>query len=75
MTAPHIEWIHLDAPEALGVGDIVSAAAGGLPIYHVVALADRGAWVREEDHAAVRLVPIRQLHWKAASTLAPAAAS
>ena len=74
MTAPRIEWIHLDAPEALGVGDVVSAAAGGLPIYQVVALADQGAWVRDEDHAAIRLMPIQRLHWKAAGALATTAA-
>jgi hypothetical protein len=73
MTAPQIEWIHLDAPEALGVGDVVSAAAGGLPIYRVVALADQGVWVRDEDHAATWLAPIHSLHWKAAPGMTPVA--
>lgn len=66
LTGPAIEWIHLDhaAPDALRVGDVVSAAAGGLPTYRVVALADQQAWVRDDDHAATRLVPINRLHWK-----------
>ena len=61
-----IEWVHLDpdAPDSLQVGDAVSAAAGGLPIYRVVAVADRQAWVRDADHAAIRLLPIARLHWK-----------
>ena len=69
MTEPAIEWIHLDltAPDALKVGDVVSAAAGGLPTYRVVALADRQAWVRDDDHAEVRLLPISRVHWKIAA--------
>jgi len=73
MTASAIEWVHLDldAPHALRVGDVVSAAAGGLPTYRIVALADDGtggqAWVRDDDHAAVRLLPISRLHWKIGS--------
>ncbi len=66
MTETAVEWIHLDlaAPDALRVGDVVSAAAGGLPAYRVVALADQQAWVRDDDHAAIRLLPISRLHWK-----------
>ena len=66
MIEPRIEWIHLDsdAPDALIEGDLVSAAAGGLPTYRVVAVADRMAWVRDEEHAVVRLLPISRLHWK-----------
>ena len=66
MTESAIEWVHLDlaAPNALQVGDVVSAAAGGLPTYRVVALADQQAWVRDDDHAAIRLLPISRLHWK-----------
>ncbi len=65
MTEPAVEWVHLDlaAPDALQVGDVVSADAGGLPTYRVVALADQQAWVRD-DQAAVRLLPISRLHWK-----------
>lgn len=66
MTETAVEWIHLDlaAPDALKVGDVVSAAAGGLPTYRIVALADQQAWVRDDDHAAVRPMPINRLHWK-----------
>ena len=74
MIAPRIEWIHLDAPSAVSVGDVVSAAAGGLPIYRVVALADREAWVRDENHAAIRRVPLERLLWKAGAALETGAA-
>lgn len=67
MTTAQIEWIYLDR-DALRVGDLVSAAAGGLPTYRVVALAGREAWVRDEDHAATRLVPLGSLRWKAAAS-------
>jgi hypothetical protein len=65
MTASPIEWIHLE-PAALRVGDRVSAAAGGLPTYRVLAVDDHEAWVRDDDHAATRLLPLRRLHWKVA---------
>lgn len=66
MTQSAIEWVHLDpdAKGSLSVGDIVSAAAGGLPTYLVVAVADQQAWVRDDAHAAVRLLPLSRLHWK-----------
>ena len=66
MTEPSIEWVHLDpaAPDALQIGDVVSADAGGLPIYRIVALEDRQAWVRDEQHSALRLLSIQGLHWK-----------
>lgn len=65
MTAPRIEWIHLDiAKDALSVGDVVSSAAGGLPIYRVVALAGPEAWVQDKDHGAVQRLPLNRLHWR-----------
>jgi hypothetical protein len=36
----------------------------------VVALEKAQAWVRDDDHAAVRLVPLNRLHWKIASAVA-----
>jgi hypothetical protein len=27
---------------------------------------DHEAWVRDDDHAATRLLPLRRLHWKVA---------
>jgi hypothetical protein len=71
MTANRIEWIHLDraAVGALQVGDLVSAAAGGLPTYRVVAVAvaDQQALVREEVRGASLVMPLGKLYWKAVS--------
>lgn len=71
MTLPRIEWIHLDcaAPDALSIGDVVSAAAGGLPTYRVVAIEEKTAWVRDETHADVRALPIDRLHWKISASV------
>ena len=68
MTAATIEWIHLDhsGSDTLRIGDAVSAAAGGLPVYRVVALDERQAWVRDDDHAQVRPMPLSRLFWRIA---------
>jgi hypothetical protein len=71
MLTPRIDWIHLDvAQSAPRVGDIVSAAAGGLPIYRVVALIGPEAWVQDEDHVAIQRLPLSRLHWKASEDAA-----
>ncbi len=62
-----IDWQYLDRPrgEAVGVGDLVSAAAGGLPIYAVVALADGRARLRDQQDGSDRVAPLSDFHWKA----------
>jgi hypothetical protein len=69
MSQSRIEWVHLDAaaPDALRVGDLVSAAAGGMPTYRVIALAERQAWVRDELRAVAQWLPLSRLHWKIAA--------
>jgi hypothetical protein len=69
MSQSRVEWVHLDtaAPDALCVGDRVSSAAGGMPTYRVIALAERQAWVRDELRAAVQWLPLSRLHWKIAT--------
>lgn len=66
-----IDWQYLDRPrgDAVGVGDRVSAAAGGLPIYTVTALADGRAWLRGQHDGADRVAPISDFHWKACERL------
>jgi hypothetical protein len=59
-----LDWT-LVGKDAVQVGDIVSAEAGGMPIYRVVALADGQAWLREEEHAGDQVLPLGRLHWKA----------
>jgi hypothetical protein len=65
--ARHIDWILLDPAtgEIARVGDLISADAGGLPVYRVLALADRRAWVRDDRDASDHILPIGQFRWKA----------
>ena len=62
-----IDWVYLDpqARGALHVGDLVSAAAGGLPAYRVMALADGRVWLRDDQDGADRVMPLSFFHWKA----------
>ena len=65
--AREIDWQYLDAPSELSVriGDFVSADAGGLPIYRVIALAGGRVWLREEHDGSDRVAPLSAFHWKA----------
>ena len=60
-----VNWVLL-AEDAAKVGDIVSADAGGMPLYHVVALAEGRAWLRDEQHPVVQVLPLERFRWKAA---------
>ncbi len=59
-----VEWIPLDRG-ALEAGDAVSADAGGMPVYHVVAVRDGQAWVQGDGRPAPTPVPLSRLHWMA----------
>jgi hypothetical protein len=61
-----LNWTFLSNAAALKVGDLVSADAGGMPIYRVVALADGKAWLNDEEHAAQQVMPVDRFRWKAA---------
>ena len=67
MSTHEIDWVPLDhdAPGDVRVGDLVSADAGGLPTYRVLAIAGDDAWLRDERHASEYRLPLRRLHWKA----------
>jgi hypothetical protein len=58
-----VDWVLL-RNEAVSVGDLVSADAGGLPIYRVVAIADGQAWLQDDRRAAVQVLPLDHLRWK-----------
>jgi hypothetical protein len=66
--ARHIDWEFLDSAAArtLGVGDLVSAAAGGLPIYRVMSLDHGRAWLRDIDTGADKVTPLSVFYWRAA---------
>jgi len=65
--ARDIEWQYLDSPVngAVQVGERVSAAAGGLPIYRVMALRAGRAWLHDAQSGADKVAPIAHFHWKA----------
>jgi hypothetical protein len=69
--ARHIDWEFLDGRAARGVraGDIVSADAGGLPIFRVMSLEAGRAWLREIDTGADQVTPLTLFHWKAAEPI------
>ena len=61
-----VDWALLDhaAREPVAVGDMVSADAGGMPIYSVVAVEQGRAWVAARLGAPARLVPLDGLRWR-----------
>ncbi|MGA2951872.1 MAG: hypothetical protein ABSD80_06525 [Caulobacteraceae bacterium] len=67
--ARQIDWQFMDSDAARTVreGDIVSAAAGGLPIYKVMNLEGGRAWLRDIDTGADQVTPLTLFHWKAAN--------
>ena len=70
--ARHIDWEFLDSEAARGVGagDLVSAAAGGLPIYRVMSLDHGRAWLRDIETGTDQVTPLGLFHWKAAAAAA-----
>jgi hypothetical protein len=48
------------------VGDVVSADAGGMPIYQVMALAQGKVWARDDQHPSPQLVPLERFRWRGA---------
>jgi hypothetical protein len=67
MDVARIEWRYLDEEEkpTLKVGEVVSAEAGGMPIYRIMSLNDGRAWLRNLDDGSDRLCPLSQFHWRA----------
>jgi hypothetical protein len=66
MTLHHLTWAPLDhsAREPVHVGDLVSADAGGMPIYSVVAVEEGRAWVAARQGAPARAMPLDGLRWR-----------
>jgi hypothetical protein len=69
MFHPHaIQWTLLDhsTPDPVRVGDVVSAEAGGMPIFHVVALVGDQAWLADERETEVKVMPLTGFRWRGA---------
>jgi hypothetical protein len=61
-----LDWVLL-RKDAVSVGDLVSADAGGLPIYRVVRVVDGKAWLVGERQPRVEVMPLDRFLWKAAA--------
>ena len=65
--AGEIEWVYLDRADEGEVhqGELISAEAGGFPIYRVISLSNGRAWLKDLRDGADRVCPLREFHWKA----------
>jgi hypothetical protein len=65
--AGEIDWIYLNLATAadVGVGELISAEAGGLPIYRIIALKEGRAWLKDLEDGTDRVTPLSAFHWKA----------
>jgi hypothetical protein len=65
--AGEIEWVYLDRASERDVrpGELISAEAGGLPIYQVVSLSNGRAWLKNLRDGSDRVGAISEFHWKA----------
>ncbi len=66
-TAGNIDWVYLNLANLaeVRVGDLVSAEAGGLPIYRIMALREGRAWLKNLADGADRVTMLSAFHWKA----------
>ena len=60
-----VNWVLLDRSQAVQVGDLVSADAGGMPTYRVIAVDQDRAWLRDGLHSLDWVLPLSSFHWKA----------
>ncbi|HWA62543.1 MAG TPA: hypothetical protein VG939_14265 [Caulobacteraceae bacterium] len=64
--ANHVDWVLLDPSRGQGPvpGDLISADAGGMPVYQCLDVQDRRARVRD-DHGSEHVIPVARFRWKA----------
>ena len=67
MAASAINWELLDheAAKPVAIGDAVSVDAGGMPIYRVVGLSGRKAWLDDERGRTRLLASLDAFRWRA----------
>ena len=65
LNARTLDWTPLDhfAQQPARVGDLVSAHAGGMPIYRIVALEGGRAWVATGEGAPARAMRLEGFRW------------
>jgi hypothetical protein len=64
-----VDWVLL-AKGDVRPGDLVSAEAGGMPIYRVLAVDDGLAWLQGATAEVVRVMPLDRFCWRAAGAAA-----
>jgi hypothetical protein len=66
-TAGNIDWVYLNLANLaeVRVGDLVSAEAGGLPIYRIMSLREGRAWLKNLADGSDRVTMLSAFHWKA----------
>ena len=60
-----IDWVYFDGGDAVAPGELLSAEAGGMPIYQVIALTHGRAWLRDLRDGSDHIGPLDGFHWKA----------
>ncbi len=62
----NVEWsfIDRDARTPLLRGDLVSAEAGGLPVYEVVEVSDGRVWLRDAQSRRDYVLPRNSVRWR-----------
>jgi hypothetical protein len=65
----NLDWAPVDhrARQPVRVGDLVSAEAGGMPVYTVVAVEPGRAWVATRPAAPARAMPLDAFRWRGAA--------
>jgi len=63
-----IDWALIDqtSDHPVAVGDVVSADAGGMPIYRVVGLKGRQLELANERDAIIGALPLERFRWRGA---------
>jgi hypothetical protein len=59
-----IDWTPMTEAAEVRVGDVVSAEAGGMPIFRVVALDGVRAWLGGERGGDAMLMPLTAFRWR-----------
>ena len=67
MTFHAVQWtpLELGTPESVQVGDLVSADAGGMPIYKVMGFDAGRVMLAGDTSPAPRHMPLELFRWKA----------
>ena len=65
--AGDMDWVYLNAGSEADVriGELISADAGGLPIYRVVAVKGDRAWLKDLKDDSDHVTLLSAFHWKA----------